>query len=228
MAFEGTWSALRYLGRLSEELISQDLRSLRKIWGGGSSPSSDTLPVGRGTGGPLPRDDPGGEEAKGQRRSDRQRDLGLFLKVSYGFGDFSLNQKTGYAWSKKKFCFLTVQPRNEEVNDKCSLLEREDWKTRARVLLGEPWAWITLLQNYPFFVFRDPPGNCFSKFLLCLLSVGVEIVLERPVIMKEQEEGGNSLEVVVAVSSWSVPVRHDFIYFEVVASNLILGGKDWL
>lgn len=43
--------------------------------------------------------------------------------------------------------------------------------------------------------FRDPlPRNCFSNFVLCLVSVGVEIVLERPVIMKEQEEGGNSLE----------------------------------
>lgn len=58
--------------------------------------------------------------------------------------------------------------------------------------------------------------------------MGVEIVLERPVIMKEQEEGGNSWEAVIPVSSWSMPVRHDFIYFEVVASILVQGGEDWL
>lgn len=46
--------------------------------------------------------------------------------------------------------------------------------------------------------------------------------------MKEQEEGGNSLEAVIPVSSWSMPVRHDFVYFEVVASILVQGGKDWL
>lgn len=52
------------------------------------------------------------------------------------------------------FCFLTVQPRNEEVNDKCSLLGREGWKSRVRVLLGGPWVWITFLQNYSFFIFH--------------------------------------------------------------------------
>lgn len=46
--------------------------------------------------------------------------------------------------------------------------------------------------------------------------------------MKEQEEGGNSWEAVIPVSSWSMPVRHDFIYFEVVASILVQGGEDWL
>lgn len=50
--------------------------------------------------------------------------------------------------------------------------------------------------------------------------MGVEIALDRPVIMKEQEEGGNSLEAVI-------PIRHDFIYFEVVASILVQGGEDW-
>lgn len=60
---------------------------------GGSSPSSDTLPVGRGTGGPLPRDAPGREEAKGQRRSDRQRDLGGFLKGSYNLGISPLTRR---------------------------------------------------------------------------------------------------------------------------------------
>lgn len=66
---------------------------------------------------------------------------------------------------------------------------------------------------------RDP-RKPFSKFVLCLVSVGVEIALDRPVIMKEQEEGGNSLEAVI-------PIRHDFIYFEVVASILVQGGEDW-
>jgi hypothetical protein len=57
----------------------------------------------------------------------------------------------------ENFCALTVQLRNEEVNDKCSLLEREDWRIRARVLLGGPWVWITLLQNYFLRTsFRDP------------------------------------------------------------------------
>lgn len=65
----------------------------------------------------------------------------------------------------ENFFFLTVQPRNEEVNDKCSLLEREDWKIRARVLLGGPWVWITLLQNYSFFVFyfATPPETAFPN-----------------------------------------------------------------
>lgn len=43
--------------------------------------------------------------------------------------------------------------------------------------------------------------------------------------MKEQEEGGNLLEVVIPGSSWSMLIRHDFIYFEVVASVLVRGGE---
>lgn len=80
-----------------------------------------------------------------------------------------------------------------------------------------------------FFVhvsFRDP-WKPFSKFVLCLVSLGVEIALDRPVIMKEQEEGGNSLEAVIPGSFWSMPIRHDFIYFEVVASILVQGDEDW-
>lgn len=46
--------------------------------------------------------------------------------------------------------------------------------------------------------------------------------------MKEQEEDDNSLEAVIPISSWSMPVRHDFIYFEVVAFILVQGGEDWL
>lgn len=45
--------------------------------------------------------------------------------------------------------------------------------------------------------------------------------------MKEQEEGGNSLEAVISGSSWSMPIRHDFIDFEVVASVFVQGGEDW-
>lgn len=105
-------------------------------------------------------------------------------------------------------------------------LENTSKSPPGRILgLDHPFAELLFLR----ISFRDSlPRNCVSNFVLCLVSVGVEIVLERPVIMKEQEEGGNSLEVVIPISSWSMPVRHDFIYFEVVAFILVQGGEDWL
>lgn len=127
------------------------------------------------------------------------------------------------------FCFLTVQPRVEAAERqmlpaKKGGLEKPRQSPPGRTLgLDLPF-----LQNYSFFVSHFAiPGNRFSKFDMCLVLMGVKIVLERPVIMKEQEEGGNSLEAVISGSSWSMPIRHDFIYFEVMAFILVQGGKDW-
>lgn len=95
---------------------------------GGSSPSLDTLPVGRGTGGPLPRDNPGGRRRKDRGDWIGRGNWGGFLKGSYNLGISPLSKRQVMP-GPENFCFLTVQPRNEEVNDICSLLGREDWKT---------------------------------------------------------------------------------------------------
>lgn len=102
-------------------------------------------------------------------------------------------------------------------------LENPSESAPGRTLgLDHPFA--ELLSSY--FISR-PLETAFPNSFCVWFQWGVEVggVQERPVIMKEQEEGGNSLE---AVSSCSMPVRHDFIYFEVVASILVQGGKDWL
>lgn len=84
------------------------------------------------------------------------------------------------------------------------------------------------MQNYSLFMFHfATPGNPFPNLFCVWFQWGVELALDRPVIMKEQEEGGNSLEAVIPVSFWSMPIRHDFIHFEVVASILVQGGEDW-
>lgn len=127
------------------------------------------------------------------------------------------------------FCFLTVQPRIEAAERqmlpaKKGGLEKPRQSPPGRTLgLDLPFCRITLSS---FFISR-PSETAFPNSVCVWFQWGVKIVLERPVIMKEQEEGGNSLEPVISGSSWSMPIRHDFIYFEVVASNLVRGGENW-
>lgn len=107
--------------------ISQDLRSLREIWGAHLPPRTPFL-WAEELKGQCP-----GMTREGRRRKDRGDLIGRgiwggFLKGSYNLGISPLT-KIQVMPGPEIFCFLTVQPRNEEVNDKCSLLGREGWKT---------------------------------------------------------------------------------------------------
>lgn len=131
---------------------SQDLRSLREIWGAHLPLRTPFLWAEE-----LESHCPG-MTREGRKRKDRGDRIGRgiwggFLKGSYNLGISPLTRRQVMP-GPEIFCYLTVQPRNEEVNDKCSLLGREGWKTRARVLLGGSWVWITLLQSYSFFAFH--------------------------------------------------------------------------
>lgn len=202
---------------------------------GDSSPSSDTLPVGRGTGGATAPGGPGrGRRHDRGDRIGRERNPRVLELKGLRIWGFLHYPGDRLCLVQRISAFSLCSPETKQVNAPC--LEGEIGKPeRDRILQGGPWVWI-LPHPTPhtfaelFFVrvsFRDPQKPLFPNAFCVWFQWGFERVLERPVIMKEQEEGGNSLEAVISGSSWSMPIRHDFIDFEVVASVFVQGGEDW-
>lgn len=131
----------------------------------------------------------------------------------------------------ENFCFLTVLPRNEAGDRQIpparkGILENPSEVESSREDVGFVLDPPSLLQNYFLCFISRPPETLFQIRFVFGFNGGRDSL--RQACNHEGTGGGRQL--VRGCHPWQLliyAIRHDFIYFEVVASILVQGGEDF-